>query len=140
MEHVKADVYAEIFRRAMHGVQEPIVQKGEQATMADGEPAWVTKYDNRLLMRLASRLDPNWSERRTIDHNVTVNPAAVMLEPADFLALTVDQQDQLYGLLSLIQVARGDAKALEYSPGETVDADFEEVSEPEDDGEDAIPY
>ena len=120
MESVKADVYAEIYRRAMKGVREPIVQKGEQATLADGEPAWITRFDNRLLLRLAAKLDPNWSETKNIHHSVT-HSAEVRLLPSDLAALSSDQQAQLIGILTTIKTARGEAPALEYADYEEVD-------------------
>ena len=140
LEHVKGDVYAEIFRRAMLGTKEAVIQKGEQATMATGEPAWITRYDNRLLLRLAAKLDPEWSERRTVDHNIH-HASTVMLQPSDLVALSADQRDQLQDILITIKTNRDDVKALTHQPAEVIDADFEEVGDMTDaEIAEAIPY
>ena len=78
LEAVKDDVFAEIYRRAMKGTEEGVYGKGqrifEPVLDGDGEivrdsegnpkmrAATIRRLDNRLLLRLAARLDPSWSE------------------------------------------------------------------------------
>ena len=125
-ERVKAHVYAKIWELAVDGVTDAVIQKGTQATLADGTPATTTKNDPKLLLRLMGHLDPTWQETRNIHHSVT-HSAEVRLLPSDLQALSGAQQAQLQDILTTIQASRGeDTKALEYD-------DFEEVA-PDDDG------
>ena len=131
LDHARADVFAEIHRRAMKGVPEPVYQKGErvQDVDADGNPipATITRYDNKLLLRLAAKLDPEWSEKRSVIHGGTVTHRAG-LSMADIRALSPAERDQVEAAFTLLQNARnGEVKAIEHNPGEILDADFEEV-------------
>ena len=101
MDHVKEAVYGEIWRRAMEGTEAPVFQKGERAVDHDGAPASIRQYDNKLLLRLAARLDPeNWSETKNVNHSVVHSGAAVMLKPSDLQALSADQTAQLKDICS----------------------------------------
>lgn len=111
MDHVRDDVFAEIYRRAMKGVQEPIVQKGEQAVMADGTPAWITRHDNRLLLRLASRLDPAWSEKVSHEHSGTVQHEVMTM--AELNALSVEELELIDRALATVG---GTPRVIEHSP------------------------
>ena len=133
LETVKADVFAEIHRRAMHGVAEPVYQKGERVQDVDSDgnpiPATITRYDNRLLLRLAAKLDPEWSETRNITHSVNHDghQTAMQISPSDLKALSADQKVHLKGILATIRASRGETPALEHQPAEVIDADYEEV-------------
>ena len=120
-ERVVARVYAKIWELAVDGVTEAVVQKGTQATLADGSPATTTRHDPKLLLRLIARLDPAWSEKKNIHYSVT-HSAEVRLLPSDLMALSVAQQAQLQDILTTIQASRGEeTKALEYAEYEEVD-------------------
>ena len=142
MEMVKEAVYSEIYRRAMEGVETPVFQKGERAVDHDGTPASLTHYDNKLLLRLAARLDPeNWSETKNVNHSVVHSGAAVMLKPSDLQALSADQTAHLQDILITIQSSRGEQRAIEHNPGQMIDVDFEEIEEITDaELAEAIPY
>ena len=134
LTRVKDRVFGEIYRRAMEGTLEPVFQKGMRASNGvdeDGNPipASITRHDNRLLLRLAARLDPeNWSETKNIRHDVVHSGAAVMLKPPDLASLSADQTAHLKDILTTIQSSRGDGqKALTHQPAEILDADYEEV-------------
>lgn len=133
MEDVLGDVYEIIFERATKGTTEAVIQKGSQAVLATGEPAWITRYDNRLLLRLAARLDPEWSEKRQVEHSGTIThgiAGSLQITSADLAALSESERRALTGILHTIRDARrGDdaVPALEYQPGEVLDADFEEI-------------
>ena len=137
MDHVKESVYSEIWRRAMEGTEAPVFQKGERAVDHDGTPASLTHYDNKLLLRLAARLDPeNWSETKNVHHSVVHGGAAVMLKPSDLQALSADQTAHLQDILITIQSSRqgagassGEQRAIEHNPGQMIDVDYEEVDE-----------
>jgi hypothetical protein len=120
-ERVVARVYDEIYRRAMEGTETSVFQKGLRAKDHDGSPASIRHYDNKLLLRLAAKLDPDWSETKNIQHSIA-NSAAVTLLPTDLMALSAAQQAQLQDILTTIQASRsGDAQV--------IDADYEEVDD-----------
>ena len=111
LEHVKDDVFAEIYRRAMEGTKEAVIQKGEQAVMATGEPAWITRYDNRLLLRLAAKLDPSWSETRNIQYSGTVEHKVMTMEEME--SMSPEDLDLIDRALAVVG---GAPKVIEHKP------------------------
>lgn len=135
LQLVRDDIHTEIRRRAMEGVQEAVIQKGTQATMADGQPAFVTRYDNKLLLSLARRLDPAWNESRNIQHSVAHDGATEQITSADLRLLTAGQKSNLRDILSTIHAAHGEQKSLTHQPSEQIaiaeDAEYVELDEAE---------
>ncbi len=127
MEEVRDDIESEIYRRAQVGTLEPVFQKGEQATDAEGNPAFIRRFDTRLLLKRAAALMPEkYGETRTlnINHN---GPSAVSwaITSDDLALLTTAEKETLAGLIGTLRSRRQEFARLE-GP-ETIDADFEEV-------------
>ena len=131
LDQIRGDIYAEIFSRAMHGTSTPVFQKGERATDHDGSPASITTFDNKLLLRLASKLDPEgWSESRTVNINHQgAGQTGLQIAPSDLKLLSADQKLNLRDILATIASARGEPKAIEHQ--DVVDAEFEVVTDAE---------
>ena len=96
MARVKDKVAEEITKRAINGTETPVFQKGERAVDHDGSPASITSHDNKLLLRLAAKLDPeNWGlQEQRHDHRVTVHStgrALVNFGMQDLEYLAVDR-------------------------------------------------
>lgn len=108
-----ARVEQEITRRAMTPERRPIFSKGEYV----GEQL---TYDNRLLLRLAARLNPEWSERRQVEvtSQVQHNHIVVSLEARDVLLLPAEQRSVFMDLLQTIATAKenDDARVIEHQP------------------------
>ncbi len=98
-----ARVEQEISRRAMTPERRPIFSKGEYV----GEQL---TYDNKLLLRLAARLNPEWSERRQVEHSGAVQHqhghVVVSLQAADVLLLPAEQRQTFMSLLQTIADAK----------------------------------
>ncbi len=131
LQECREDVEAEIYRRAQVGTLEPIVQKGKQATLADGSPAFIRRYSDRLLLKRAAALMPDkYGDHKTVEHRgfVSVGAAGLVLTSEDFIALDETQRGQLREILTVIREHREGVKAIPHQPAEIV-ADYEEVSE-----------
>lgn len=129
MEGVRDDIEGEIYRRAQIGTLEPVFQKGEQATDAEGKPAFIRRYSDRLLIKRAAALMPErYGENRTlnINHN---GPSAVSwaITSDDLALLTADEKETLAGLIATLRNRRPDVARLEHNPPEVIEAEFEEV-------------
>jgi len=116
-EEAKDMIFEEIRRRALEGISEGVYQAGsrvfEPVTDSDdkvvrdesGEvvmrPASITRYDSRLLLRLASRLDPNWSERTIHEHSGQIeHRVATMAEMQDMSPEELATIDRALDLVS----------------------------------------
>jgi hypothetical protein len=63
------DVEAEIMLRAK-GWSEPVFSAGRHAKLHDGSPAYVQRYDSKLLLAVARKLAPeSWSEKHVHEHH-----------------------------------------------------------------------
>jgi hypothetical protein len=71
---------------------------------------WVEDRNSsdKLLLRLAARLDPAWRERTSVDANVTVEASVLAIAPGDILYLSTRDQEMLKDLLGKIADARGE--------------------------------
>ncbi len=96
-----AEVEKEIYRRAMHPPQRPVWHKGEVKGWVEDRHS-----SDKLLLRLAARLDPSWRERTSIDQNVTVQGTILNISPIDILLLARPEQELLMNLLGKIADAR----------------------------------
>lgn len=126
----------EAHRRAVTGIKEPVFQKGERVVDANGEPAFVVRYSDRLLeLLLRARVD-KFVERRELHHSGSVahGPAdRLSIGVSDLDALSPTQREQLRGILQTIAEARGEydadgeRPALADDRAGAVDAEFSEV-------------
>jgi len=152
MARVKDRVAEEITRRAIEGIEEPIFQKGERASDgvdADGRPgrASVTRHDNKLLLRLAAKLDPeNWGPQdQNVNHQVTVHStgrALVNFGMRDLEYLDGEQRAQLTRLMVVIQNGR-EKGGVVIDGGEVELLEFDGQGAEGEDGqsiEEAIPF
>lgn len=141
LTQVRDDVYAVIWRLATEGSQDFVYQKSEQVKNLDGTLATVQKWDTKLLLRLAAKLDPSWNESKNVQHSTAqASAGSALIEPADLRLLSAAQRESLRDILGTIRDAHGAQKALTHQPGEIVDTTFEEVAEPVEVVEDEFPY
>lgn len=103
VHHALAAVEGEIVRRAMSPPKRPVWERGEVK-------GWVEDRNSsdKLLLRLAARLDPAWRERTSVDANVTVEASVLAIAPGDILYLAPSEQELLKDLLCKIADARGE--------------------------------
>lgn len=111
MSRVRDKVAEEITNRAIDGIETPVFQKGTRATDHDGSPASITSHDNKLLLRLAAKLDPeNWGvETQKHDHRITVHStgrALCQFGMKDLEYLDLEQKAQLTRIMVVIQNGR----------------------------------
>lgn len=123
------------WERAVQGVPEPVFQRGERALDADGSPAVVRRYSDRLLERLLeARLD-KFVQRRELHHvGHSGGDNSLRLTVDDLRYLSPAQKDHLADVLRTISERRGDAPApLADKRADAVDAEFTEADDlPED--------
>ena len=131
-------IRAEISRRAISGWSEPVFQKGEQAVDAEGRPAVIRKYSDRMLELLSRRL-PELRSEKTV--NVNLNDGSrLTISLDDMRRLTPEQQLQMRDLVRAMRDARlargialdGDGSAAPALPApseQPLDVEFSEVSE-----------
>ena len=103
-----ARVESEVMRRAMTPTLRPVFSQGELK-------CHVEEYDNRLLLAVARRLNPDaWADRRKVEQSGRVEHthmhahAVAQLEPRDLLYLAPTSRQQLLGLLEQIAAAKGE--------------------------------
>jgi len=99
----------EIMRRAMEIPQIPIVDKNGIVVAYRPD----TFASSKILMRLASRLDPEaWAERRKVDQTTKAlgdgEGGQLLLTQADVLRLPMERRNLLLDILDEIQKARDD--------------------------------
>ncbi|MEX2123260.1 MAG: hypothetical protein WD795_05175 [Woeseia sp.] len=98
LEVAIARIEAEIVRRAMEPERRPVFSKGELV----GEHL---TYDNKLLMRLATRHDPAWREKQEIEHTGTVQHQHthdhIVFAPKDIVLLEDPEERRLFVKLAL---------------------------------------
>ena len=143
-ELIKDDIRAEIYRRAVSRGQENLVyQKGVQVFNADGTPAkHVTKSD-RLLIKLAASLMPEFRDRQEISVTHNVRSAISWAITGDDLALlTTDEKATLSDLIHKLRSRRAEVARLEDQRTEAIEVEYQEVEETEYCGseEDPIPW
>lgn len=97
-------VEEEVMRRAMTPTQRPIFSKGEVV-------GYTAEYDNRLLVSLARRLNPEgWADRRQVEHTGSIDHAhrhaVVELKAEDMWLLPEEQRESLLALLGELADAK----------------------------------
>lgn len=67
---------AEVQRRAVEGVEEPVFYQGRIATDKEGRPVGIRKFSDAMLALLIKRHDPSFRDRQIVEqHNTNVNAA-----------------------------------------------------------------
>ena len=130
LEQVRDDVYALIWKLATEGTKDFVYQGKEQIFNKDGSVATVHKYDVKLLLRLAAKLDPAWRERRDVEHSGEIVHRAGM-SMSDIRALSPAEREQVEQAFTLLQGVRdgaSESKAIEHK-GELLDVSFEEIED-----------
>ena len=129
LEQVRDDIEAEIDRRGRVGWLDPIVQKGEHVTDAEGKPMFIRRFDSKLLLARARALMPDkYGERKTIDITHHKGTGGMMvIEGSDVPALSPEQRENLGSIMATIRSARDGTKQIEHKPGVTLDVPVVEV-------------
>lgn len=136
LAQVRDDIFGVIWKLATQGSQDNVYQKSAQVFNRDGSPATVQKWDTKLLLRLAAKLDPSWNESKNVEHSVAPGAgAATHFATADLKYLSDGQKSSLLGILRTIKDAG--QLALTHQPAEIVDIEYEEAVEPV---EEEFPY
>lgn len=124
LDEVRDAISAEIDRRGRLGWLEPVFQKGTQATDSEGKPAFIRRFDSKLLLARARALIPSeYGDRKdiTITHHKGSH-GVMVIEGTDIPALSLQQKSDLAGIMETIVAARdGGTKQLEHQPAETLD-------------------
>lgn len=102
-EHALAGVENEIHRRAMQPPRRPVWERGRVK-------GWVEDRNSsdKLLLRLAARLDPAWRERTSVDANINVQGTMLAITPGDILLLAAAERELFVEMLRKIADARGE--------------------------------
>ena len=117
-------IEAEIDRRGRIGWLDPIVQKGEHVTDAEGKPMFIRRFDSKLLLARARALMPDkYGEKKDIQITHHRGSGGMMvIEGTDVPALSHEQQSNLADIMATIRAARdGTPKQIEHQPGVTLD-------------------
>jgi hypothetical protein len=101
-----ADVEKEIYRRAMNPPERPVWHQGEVKGFVEDRNS-----SDKLLLRLAARLDPAWREHTSIEQSVTVQASVLNIMPQDILLLARMEQELFVDLLRKIAEARGEVNS-----------------------------
>ena len=65
-------IRAEMYRRGVHGVEEPVVSVGK-LVYVDGKPLTVKKYSDNLLSLLAKSRMPEFREKQQVEHSGSID-------------------------------------------------------------------
>jgi hypothetical protein len=101
MQAALAAVEREIVRRAMEPPKRPIWENGVLKGWVEDRAS-----SDKLLLRVAAKLDPAWRERTTLDANVSVHAEVLTVTPQDVLLLAYDDQEALLALMEKIALVR----------------------------------
>lgn len=139
---VKDQIFEEVRNRALNGTLEPVYQKAsrvwepvvdenDQIVRDENgdprmKPASITRFDSRLLLALARRIDPDWSEKHLHEHSGQVEHKLVT--SADLLRMTPEQLETVERALEILG-QKEEPKAITHEPGEILDTEFEEVED-----------
>ena len=121
------DVEAVITRRAK-GWTEAVFSAGKQAKLADGTPAWIEKYDSKLLLAVARKLAPeSWSEKHIIDHHHYVESQRWSITIEEINRLPAAMLENLGEIIDHLEFDRKerDGHSVRALPVTVLDADFE---------------
>ena len=111
LEAVLGAVEEEIVRRAMEVPRRPVWERGEVK-------GWVEDRNSadKLLMRLAAKLEPAWRERTSVDQSVTVQGVILSIAPMDVMLLPKADRQVFLGLLEKISAAKGEDDEVQRLP------------------------
>ncbi len=129
LEQVANDVEAEIHRRAVEGWLTPAIQKGTQATLADGSPAFIRRYSDTLLLARARALMPEkYGEKKSVEITHKRAGGLLVIEAADVQHFSQAQIEALGDLMSTIRKHReGGTPEIEYQPAPVLEIPVTEV-------------
>jgi hypothetical protein len=152
LERVKENLVAEMHRRSVEGVLQPVYGKGqrifEPALDEEGRPildeegkpdmraAVVRKFSDTILLARARALMPElYGEKREVNVNVNHRRSGAWeITSQDVRFLTEDERKNLLAIMEKVRVGRGEMEsnlaAIEHQPEEY--AEFEEVDEAEE--------
>lgn len=119
--------------RAVQGTKEAVIQKGEQAVMADGSPAVKITYSDRLLETLLQARDKRFARQHRHEHSGTIQHSStsiLQISPADMDGLSHEHREQLKPILIAMQANRKGQLALTHNPGVVIEGESELVQEP----------
>ncbi len=119
--------------RAVEGVSEAVIQKGEQATLADGTPAVKVVYSDRLLETLLQARDKRFARQHRHEHTGHIQHSStsiLQISPEDMDGLSHEHREQLKPILIAMQRNRKGAGVpmLEHNPGVVIDGEATEVT------------
>ena len=111
LEAVLGAVEEEIVRRAMEVPRRPVWERGEVK-------GWVEDRNSadKLLLRLAAKLEPAWRERTSVDQSVTVQGVILSIAPMDVMLLSAADRHVFLDLLEKISVAKGETDEVSRLP------------------------
>lgn len=105
------EIRAEIKRRAIIGWESNVYQRGVQVFNADGTPAKVRNFSDRML-EIMARVLPELTDKKIIDANVSVNvensEPAFKITKRDIFFLSPEQRRSLASCILAISRSRGD--------------------------------
>lgn len=108
-----AGVETAIMDRAMKPPTRPVLDR-EGNVVAVWEDR---NSSDRLLLKVAAKLNrEEWSERATIDHNVTVKGAILSITPSDVLLLDPKDQERFMVMCDIIADRKGEPPAIDHQP------------------------
>ena len=120
--------------RAVEGTKEAVIQKGEQAVMADGSPAVKIIYSDRLLEMILPPRDKRFPRQHRHEHSGHIQHSStsiLQISPEDMDGLSNEHREQLKPILIAMQANRkGAVPQLTHNPGVVIDGESEVVQEP----------
>ena len=117
--------------RAVQGTTEAVIQKGEQARLADGSPAVKIVYSDRLLETLLQARDKRFARKHHHEHSGHIEHSStsiLQISPADMDALSIEHREQLKPILIAMQANRKGTPALTHQTEITIEGESEVVT------------
>lgn len=140
-QHFNGLLYREAVQRAGLGDArqqdlEPVIQKGTQATLADGTPAFIRRKSDAVLLKLLTARIPEFQDIKKIEHmgEIKHNHRSLSIGADELLFLSREERQQLRGILISLARSRGEpievidrsAPALNYIEAEATELEPEE--------------
>lgn len=123
-----AALVLEARRRGLEGWQEPVFQKGAQAVDAEGNPAVIRRYSDRMLeLCLKATMPSIFGDKKRVEISGRVETGAVSFTSDDIACLSQEQAAHLMSILRTIRANRGEVDDMTDLESPIVDAEFEEV-------------
>ncbi len=122
-------IEAEIDRRGRVGWLDPVFQKGSQAVDCDGKPAFIRRFDSKLLLARAKALMPDrFGDSKRVDLHHHKALSILQISPEDMDGLSNEHRGQLREILIVMQANRkGGVAAIEHKPAKTLDVAVVEI-------------